>query len=74
MESSALRRVNGLRKLEYHHAVKTHELMLLMYRSGLSFIFWYSYKGEIRRYLHDLNKDKKVQVKFCTAHMSTESY
>ncbi|PYI05403.1 NAD(P)-binding protein [Aspergillus sclerotiicarbonarius CBS 121057] len=28
--------------------------------SGLEHMSWYAYKGEIRRYLHELNKDKKV--------------
>jgi hypothetical protein len=28
--------------------------------SGLEHLSWYAYKGEIRRYLKELNKDKKV--------------
>ncbi|CAK40705.1 NAD(P)-binding protein [Aspergillus niger CBS 101883] len=30
--------------------------------SGLDYLDWYAYKGETRRYLHDLNKERKLTV------------
>jgi hypothetical protein len=33
---------------------------LIFRRSGLEHLDWYAYKGETRRYLKELNKDKKV--------------
>lgn len=33
------------------------------FRSGLEHLSWYAYKGETRRYLEELNKDKKVSVR-----------
>lgn len=33
---------------------------LIFRRAGLEHLDWYAYKGETRRYLKELNKDKKV--------------
>lgn len=35
-------------------------LLLISCRSGLEHLSWCAYKAETRRYLKELNKDKKV--------------
>lgn len=54
---NVLRPVSGLRE-------QSSSLMLFLpltsYRSGLEHLSWYAYKAETRRYLKELNKDKKV--------------
>lgn len=35
--------------------------MLISRRSGLEHISWYAYKGEIRKYLREVNSEKKVR-------------
>lgn len=56
--------------------MRLRELMLLfLYRSSMKHMGWYAYKAETRRYLEELNKDKKVnEIVLVNRHVLTRSH
>lgn len=60
LESRGSRLANGLRKFP----ATWIPLVLIGSRSKLEHLPWYDFKKETRKYLAEINKDKKVRQRF----------